>query len=60
MENRKTNNTSNELEVVEMLGVDAGMWIDLQGVVVVRRVFEQTVERVKHLVGKEVEELSVS
>lgn len=40
VEDGKTDHTSNELEVVEVLGVDAGMRVDLQGVVVVCRVFE--------------------
>jgi hypothetical protein len=42
-----------------MLGVDAGVWVDLEGVVVVGRIFEQTVEGVEHFVRKQEEELSV-
>jgi len=58
VEDGQTNNTSNELEIVQVLRVDAGMRIDLEGVVVVRRVFEQTVERVKHLVREQEEEFT--
>lgn len=50
MEYGKTYHPANELEVVKMLRIDAGMRIDLQGVVVMRRVFEKTVKRVEHLV----------
>ena len=59
MENCKADYTSNELEVVEMLWIDARVWIDLKGVVVVSGVFEKTVEGVKHFMGKEEEEFSV-
>ena len=52
VEDGQTNNTTNELEVIQMFGVNAGMRVDLESVVVVRRVFEQAVEGVEHLVGK--------
>ena len=58
VENGQTNNTTNELEIVQMFGVNTGMRVDLESVVVVRRVFEQAVEGVEHLVGKEEEEFS--
>jgi hypothetical protein len=58
MENGQTNNAPNELEVVQMLGVDARMRVNLKGVVVVRGVLEKAVEGVEHLVGKQEEELS--
>jgi hypothetical protein len=58
VENRQTNNSANKLEVVQMLRIDARMGIDLQRVVVVRRVLEQTVEGVEHLMGKQEKELS--
>jgi hypothetical protein len=51
MENGQTNNASNELEVVQMFGVNAGMRVNLKSVVIVRRIFEQAVEGVEHLVG---------
>jgi hypothetical protein len=50
VENGKTDNTSDELEVVQMFRVNAGVRVDLQGVVVVCGVFEKTVERIEHLV----------
>ena len=51
---------SNEFEIAEMIGVDAGVRIDLQCVVVMRRVFEQTVTRVEYLVREKEEPFSVS
>lgn len=59
VEDSQTDNTTNELEVSKMLRVDAGVWVNLEGVVVVGRVFEQTVEGVEHFVRKQEEELSV-
>jgi hypothetical protein len=50
VENGQTNDTTNELEVSKMLGVDAGVGVNLEGVVVVCRVLEQAVEGVEHLV----------
>jgi hypothetical protein len=50
VENGQTNDTTDELEVTKMLGVDAGMWVNLECVVVVCRVLEQAVEGVEHLV----------
>ena len=58
VEDRKTYHTADEFEVVEMLWVDARVRVDLEGIVVVRRVLEQTVERIEHLVREEEEELS--
>jgi hypothetical protein len=51
VENGQTNNTPNKLEVVQVFGVDAGVRIDLESVVVVGGVFEQAVEGIEHLVG---------
>lgn len=50
VEDGQTNDTANELEVSKMLRVDAGVRVDLKGVIVVRRVLEQAVEGVEHLV----------
>ena len=58
MEDAEADAATNELEVVQVLWVNARSWVDLQGIVVVRRVLEQTVERVEHLVGQEEEEFS--
>ena len=40
---------TDELEVMKMIGVDIGGGVDLQRVVVLVRVFKQTVHRVQHL-----------
>jgi hypothetical protein len=40
VEDGKADNSANEFKVVEMFRVDAGVWVYLQGVVVVRRVLE--------------------
>jgi hypothetical protein len=58
MEDGQTDNTSDELEVIQMLGVDSRVGVDLKSVVVVRRVFEQAVKGVEHLVRKQEEEFS--
>ena len=47
MEDGKTQASSNELEVVQMLGIDTRVRVDLKGVVVVCRVLEETVEGVE-------------
>lgn len=58
MENRQTDYSADELEVVQMLWVDARVGINLESVVVVGGVFEETVEGVEHFVGKEEEEFT--
>lgn len=58
MENGQTNNTADKLEVVEMLRVNTRVRINLQGVVIVGGVFEETVEGVEHFVGEEEEEFT--
>jgi hypothetical protein len=50
VEDAQAQNPSNELEIVEMLGVDTGGGIDLQRVVVMCRIFEKAIERIEHLV----------
>ena len=59
MEDAETQAATDALEVVLVVGVEAGRRVNLEGVVVVRRVLEQTVEGVEHLVGEEEEELPV-
>ena len=59
MENTETDTSSDEFKVVEMFGVDTRVGIDLKGVIVVGRVLEQTVERVKHFVRQQEEEFTV-
>lgn len=58
MEYGKADDAANKFEVVEMLGVNTGMRINLQCVVIVCGVFEQTVKWIEHLVRKEEEKLS--
>lgn len=50
VEDSQTNHPADELEVIEMLGVHARMGINLQGIIIVGRVFEETVERIEHFV----------
>lgn len=44
MEDRKSETASDELEVVQMFGINTGMRVDLKSVIVMGRVFEQAVE----------------
>jgi hypothetical protein len=60
MKNGKADHPSNELEVVEMLRIDARVWVDLKGVVVVGGVFKETVEGIEHFMGEEEEEFSAN
>ena len=58
MENRQTDNATDELEVVEMLRVDARVGINLQGIIIVGGVFEKAVEWVEHFVRKKEKEFT--
>jgi len=58
VEDSQTYNAANELEVVQMLWVHAGVRVDLQGIIIMGGVFEKTVERVKHFMGKKEEEFT--
>ena len=49
--------TPNEAEVSEVVGVDGGGRVDLQTVVVLAGVLEQAVHGVEHLVGQQEEPL---
>ena len=60
MEDGQTNDASNEFEVVEMFGVNAGVWIDLKGIIIVGRVFKQAVERIEHLMREQEKEFAKS
>lgn len=60
VENGQTDHTTDELEVSKMLRVNSRVRVDLKGVVVVRGVLEQAVERVEHLVRKQEEEFTVA
>lgn len=59
MENRKPDNSTNKLEIVEMFWIDAGVRVYLQGIIIVRGVFEQAVKWVEHFVRKQEEEFTV-
>lgn len=50
MEDSQADHPADEFEVIEMLRVDSGMWVDLQGIVIVSGVFKEAVERVEHFV----------
>lgn len=58
VEDSQTNHSADELEVIEMLGVHARVRINLQGIIIVGRVFEETVERIEHFVREEEEEFT--
>ena len=58
MEDGQPNDATNEFEVVEMFGVNAGVWIDLKGVIIVGGVFKEAVERIEHLMGKQEKEFA--
>lgn len=58
MEDCQANDSSDEFEVIEMFRVDAGVRVDLEGIIVVSRIFKKTVERIEHLMGQKEEELS--
>jgi hypothetical protein len=51
MEYAQAEATTDKFEIIEMLRVYSRCRIDLKRVVIVGRIFEQTVERVEHLVG---------
>lgn len=58
MEDTKPEASPDEFEVVEMLWIDARCWVDLEGVVVMGRVFEEAVEGIEHLMREQEEKLS--
>lgn len=58
MEDGEADYAANELEVVEMLRVYPRMGINLQGIIIVGGVFEETVEGIEHFVREEEEEFT--
>ena len=58
MEDGQADHTTNKLEVVQVLRVHAGVRINLQGIIIVGGVFEETVEGVKHFMREEEEEFT--
>ena len=55
MENRQSDNSANKFEVVQMLGVDTRVRIDLKGVIIVCGVFKETIKGIEHFVREEEE-----
>lgn len=60
MEDRQANHTANKFEVVQMLWINAGMRIGLQGIIIMSGIFEETVERIEHFVGEKEEKFTVA
>jgi len=58
MEYAQTQASTDEFEVIEMFGVHTRSGINLKSVVVMGRVFKETIERVKHLMRQEEKEFS--
>lgn len=50
MEDTQTQTPANELEVIQVLGINARGRVDLEGVVIVRRILKETIEGIEHLV----------
>lgn len=59
MEDGQADNATNKFEVSKMFRVNARVRVDLECIVVVRRVFEKTVERIEHLVREKEKEFSI-
>ena len=59
MENGQSHHTTNKFEIIQMLRVHTRVRVDLQGIIIVGGVFEETVEGVKHFMRKEEEEFTV-
>ena len=59
MEDGQPHNTTDELEVAQMVRIDAGCGVDLQGIVVVRRIFKQPIARVEYFMRQEEEPFSM-
>lgn len=58
VENRKANNSPDELEIVQVLWVDAGVRVNLQCVIIVCRVLKETIERIEHFMREKEEILA--
>lgn len=58
MEDGQADHTTNKLEVVQVLRVHARVRINLQGIIIVGGVFEETVEGVEHFMREEEEEFT--
>lgn len=60
MENGEADDSTDEFKVVEMLRVDAGVRVDLKGVVVVCGILKQAVEWIEHFVGEKKKEFATN
>lgn len=60
MKYRKSNYTSNEFKVIQMLWINVWIRVDLQSVIVVGRVLKQTVEWIKHFMWKQIEKFPIN
>ena len=60
VEDSQAHHSPDKLEVVEMFWVDARVRVDLESVVVVRRIFEQAVKGIEHFVRKQKEEFTAT
>ena len=60
MKNTETEASSDKFEIIQMLGIDTRSRVDLEGIVVVGRIFEQTIEWIEHLMRKQEEEFSAA
>lgn len=58
VEDAKAKTAPDKLEVIQMFRINARRRVDLERVIVMRRIFEQAIEWVEHLVREEEEELS--
>lgn len=58
MENGQTDYSSNKPEIVKMFRIDSRVRVYLKGVIVMGRILEQAIERIKHFVREQKEELS--
>lgn len=54
------NKASYELEILEVVRVDVGGWVDLKTVVIFTSIFKQAIHRVQNLMGQQEEPLPVS
>lgn len=52
--------SANETEVGEVVGVDGGGWVNLQAVVALASILKQAVHGIQHFVGQQEEPLSGS
>lgn len=58
MEDAQSEAAADELEVIEMFWINSRRGVDLERIIVVRRIFEQTVEGIEHLVREQEEEFT--